>query len=122
VQDRHREAHGLAGAGAGLTDEVVVLDRQRDGEGLDRERVDDVVRGQCIDDVSRDAEVGERLEADGLGLGVQNSLLVVPRPFVDPTPALCRGIMCPALWRGTVIRCNSLSGGELPRRYGAADE
>jgi hypothetical protein len=60
----------------------VILDGERDRECLDRERVNDVVRGQRIDDVCRDAEVGE---------GLQNGLLVVPRPFVDPTPAFCRG-------------------------------
>ena len=61
VQDRNGEAHGLAGAGAGLTDQVVVLERERDRQGLDRERVDDLVAGQGIDDVVGDAQVGKGL-------------------------------------------------------------
>jgi hypothetical protein len=55
LQDRDGEREGLAGPGAGLADEVVTLDRQRYGEGLDRERAGDAMAGEGLDDVVGDA-------------------------------------------------------------------
>jgi hypothetical protein len=55
LQDRDGEGEGLAGPGAGLADEVVTLDRQRYGEGLDRERAGDAMAGEGLDDVVGDA-------------------------------------------------------------------
>ena len=62
------------------------------------------MRGQRIDDVSRDAEVGE---------GLQFGLLVVPRPLVDPTPALCRGNECLAMSRKVWRSHSSLPAGRF---------
>ena len=62
------EAQGLAGAGLGLTDDVLPLQGHRQGEGLDGEGVGDALGGQGLADLRLDAEVGEGLAAQ-VGLG-----------------------------------------------------
>ena len=62
------EAQGLAGAGLGLTDDVLALQGHRQGEGLDGEGVGDSLGGQGLADLRLDAEVGEGLAAQ-VGLG-----------------------------------------------------
>ena len=64
VQQRHAEGEGLAHAGAGLTDQVVAGQGQRQGQFLDGEGVLDAVLGERADDLLADAEFGE-----GGGLG-----------------------------------------------------
>ena len=59
MQQRHAEGEGLAHAGAGLSDEVVAGQRQRQGQFLDGEGVFDAVLGQCAHDLVADAEFGE---------------------------------------------------------------
>ena len=57
VQQRHAEAEGLAGAGAGLADQVVAGQRDRQGEFLDREGAVDADRLERLDDLVLDGEV-----------------------------------------------------------------
>ena len=59
LQQRHAERQGLAHAGAGLTDEVVAGQRQRQRQFLDGEGVFDAVFGQCAHDFLADAEFGK---------------------------------------------------------------
>jgi hypothetical protein len=59
VQQRHAEREGLAHAGAGLADEIVAGQRQRQGQLLDGEGVLDATLGQCAHDLVADAELGE---------------------------------------------------------------
>ena len=61
VQQRHAERVGLAHAGAGLTDEVVAGQRQRQRQFLDGEGVFDAFLGERADDLVADAEHGECL-------------------------------------------------------------
>jgi hypothetical protein len=60
---QHGDAEGqrLAGAGARLPDHVGARQRDRDGHGLDRERVDDAHLLEGLDDQALHAEVGEGL-------------------------------------------------------------
>ncbi|MCO5561402.1 hypothetical protein L7F22_015023 [Adiantum nelumboides] len=70
LQQRDAEAQRLAGAGAGLADDVLAGQGQRERQLLDRERADDVVLGERGDDLGTDAELGERrgeLLAAGVG-------------------------------------------------------
>ena len=60
VEQRHAEAQRLAGAGAGLADQVVAGQRDRQRELLDRERAGDADVGQRLDDLGLDVEVAER--------------------------------------------------------------
>ena len=60
LQHRDAEAEGLAGAGAGLTDQVVAGQRQREGQLLDGEGAGDADLGQRRDDVGVDVEVAEQ--------------------------------------------------------------
>ena len=59
LQQRHAESEGLAHAGAGLTDQVVAGQRQRQGQFLDGERALFAVFGECAHDLVADSEVGE---------------------------------------------------------------
>ena len=65
LQQRYAEGEGLAHAGAGLTDEVVAGERQRQGQFLDGEGVLDAVLGQCADDLLAHAEISERCRGFG---------------------------------------------------------
>ncbi|TKJ19109.1 hypothetical protein A6V29_10450 [Blastococcus sp. CCUG 61487] len=67
LQQRDAEAEGLAGAGAGLTDEVVAGQRQREGELLDGEGAGDAGVGQRGDDVGVHVEVAEQRAVGGDG-------------------------------------------------------
>src|SRR5450759_4710801 len=60
VQQRNAEAEGLAGAGLGLTDDVVAGQGDRQCHCLDRERAGDADVGQRLDDLGEDRVVGER--------------------------------------------------------------
>ena len=60
VEHRHPEAERLAGTGAGLADQVAAGERDRQGEFLDRERLDDADRFERGDDRGTDVEVGKR--------------------------------------------------------------
>ena len=59
VQHRDAEAEGLAGAGLGLSDDVVPAEGHGQGHRLDGERRADTDVGQGRDDVGVDGEVGE---------------------------------------------------------------
>ena len=59
MQQRHAEREGLAHAGAGLTDEVVARERQRQRQFLDGKGVFDAVFGQCADYFVANAEFGK---------------------------------------------------------------
>ena len=67
LQHRDAEAEGLAGAGAGLADEVVAGQRQRQGQLLDGEGAGDADVGQRGDDVGVDVEVAEQRAVGGDG-------------------------------------------------------
>ena len=71
LQHRDAEAEGLAGAGAGLADEVVAGQRQREGQLLDGERAGDPGVVQCRDDVGVDVEVAEQRAVGGDGGATQ---------------------------------------------------
>ena len=60
----------LAGAGAGLADDVVALEGQREGQFLDREWVDDPTLAECGVEVVVQPEVSEE------GLGAQLSVVL----------------------------------------------
>ncbi len=60
LQQRDAEAQRLAGAGARLADEVLAGQGQRQRQLLDGERVLDAVRGERLDDLGDDAQLGER--------------------------------------------------------------
>ena len=59
LQQRHAEAERLAHAGAGLADDVLARQRERERELLDGERADDARFGQRLHDLGADAELGE---------------------------------------------------------------
>ena len=79
-QDRQREGGRLAGAGLGQADDVAALEERRDGRGLDLRGglVADV--RQRLEDLRREAEVGEGL------LGCYG-LVVTHPPTVGPQAA-----------------------------------
>jgi hypothetical protein len=60
LQDRHAETERLAGAGAGLADDVLAGQGQRQGELLDGERALDARGPQRADDLRPGAELFER--------------------------------------------------------------
>ena len=61
MQQRHAETEGLAHTGAGLTDEIVAGESQRQGQLLDGEGALDSDLGECADDfVASTFEFGER--------------------------------------------------------------
>ena len=59
LQQRHTEREGLAHAGAGLSDQVVARQRQRQGQFLNGKCVFDAVFGQCAHDFVANAEFGK---------------------------------------------------------------
>ena len=67
-EDGDAEAEGLAGAGLGLADDVVAVQRGAEGEGLDREGVRDALVFEGVDDRVGDAEVREGLLVEVLAL------------------------------------------------------
>ena len=67
LQHRDAEAEGLAGAGAGLADEVVPGQRERERQLLDGERAGDPGVGQRGDDVGVHVEVAEQRAVAGDG-------------------------------------------------------
>ena len=71
LQHRDAEAEGLAGAGAGLADEVVAGQRQREGQLLDGEGAGDPDLGQRGDDVGVHVEVAEQRAVGGDGGAAQ---------------------------------------------------
>ena len=58
-QHRHAEGERLAGAGAGPAADVAALHGERDGLGLDRERLGEPGGGEAVVDRGGHAEVGE---------------------------------------------------------------
>ena len=60
LQQRHAEGERLAHAGAGLADEIVACERERQGQFLNGEGVFDAVLGECADDLLAHAEIGKR--------------------------------------------------------------
>ena len=60
-QDRQRERGRLAGAGLGEADDVAALEERRDGRRLDLRRGLVAHVGQRLEDLGREAEVGEGL-------------------------------------------------------------
>ena len=75
VQQRHAEREGLAHAGAGLADQVVACQRQRQGQLLDSKGMFDAVLGQCADDFVPNSEFGKCWVEGG-----HMAFRVVPRP------------------------------------------
>ena len=68
LQQRHAEGEGLAHAGAGLADQIVTCQGERERQLLDGEGVLDAVLGECADDLGAYAELGEgRGRGNGLG-------------------------------------------------------
>ena len=65
LQQRHAEAQRLARAGAGLADDVLAGQGQRQGQLLDGERADDAGLGQRLDDLGPHTQLGE---GGGIGL------------------------------------------------------
>jgi hypothetical protein len=63
LQDRDPEGEGLAGAGSGLSDQVMAVQGDRQSQRLDGESSDDAVGFQRGADGLGDAEVAERLGA-----------------------------------------------------------
>ena len=59
LQQRYAEAQRLAGAGAGLADDVLAREGEGQREFLDRERALDAGLGQRADDLGADAQLGE---------------------------------------------------------------
>jgi hypothetical protein len=59
LDDRQREAGGLAGTGLGRAHDVTALQQHRDGLGLDRRRVLVALLVQGAQDERRQAEIGE---------------------------------------------------------------
>jgi hypothetical protein len=59
LDDRDAEGQGLAGAGAGLADQVGAEERDRQGHLLDRERVDDAGLGERVADLGQHPELAE---------------------------------------------------------------
>ena len=68
LEDRDAEAEGLTGAGLGLADDVVALQRGAKRQGLDREGVRDALVFEGVDDRVGDAEVREGLLVEILAL------------------------------------------------------
>ena len=62
LDDREAEAEGLAGTGLGLTDDVLPVEGERDGLGLDGERFEDALAGEGVDHVLVDIEFGKSHE------------------------------------------------------------
>ena len=60
LQQRNAEAERLAHAGAGLADDVLARQREREREGLDGERADDARFGQRLHDLGADARARRR--------------------------------------------------------------
>ena len=58
--ERYPEGNGLARARRGPAADVAPGEGVGDGGGLDREGLDDAPAGEAVDDVTRDAERGER--------------------------------------------------------------
>jgi len=79
LQQRRAEGEGLAGAGAGLTDEVGPGEGDRNRQFLDREGVGDSLVGQGLDDGSGDAELFEGGGGYVLGNDVSVSHIAVSR-------------------------------------------
>ena len=59
LEDRDAEGGGLAGAGAGLAEQVDAGQRAGDQQGLDFRRRDELRLGQCAEDRRADAQGGE---------------------------------------------------------------
>ena len=59
LQQRHAEGEGLAHAGAGLPDEVVARQRERQRQFLDGKGVFVAVFGQCAHDFVANSEFGK---------------------------------------------------------------
>ena len=59
LQQRHTEREGFAHAGAGLADQVVAGEGERQREFLDGKGMLDALFGQCADDFVADAKVGK---------------------------------------------------------------
>lgn len=60
MQQGDTEGVGLAHAGAGLTDQVVAGQRQREGQFLNGKGVFDTGFAECTDDFVANAELGKR--------------------------------------------------------------
>jgi hypothetical protein len=76
IQHRHAEAEGLAGAGAGLPDQVGAGQRDRQRQLLDREGPLDAGLAEGLDDLRLDAE---GREGRGFGLDLDTRLQRVRR-------------------------------------------
>ena len=59
LEERQPESEGLAGAGLGLSDDVLAAEPEGYGLRLDGERLDDALGGECVDHVLVDAEFCE---------------------------------------------------------------
>ncbi len=68
LEDGDAEAEGLAGAGLGLADDIVALQRGAKRQGLDREGMRDALVFEGVDDRVGDAEVCEGLLVEVLAL------------------------------------------------------
>ena len=85
VEEWDAETQRLAHAGAGLTDEIVSAERDRQRELLDGKRVRDSAAGQGIDDLCGDTELRERGSGGGLRLLFRHTSIVAGGAIVGPS-------------------------------------
>jgi len=69
LHDRDAERERLAGARTGLADDVVAGQRERDGQGLDGERFDDVDGLKGVAGFLPYSEIAERAQGKRLSKG-----------------------------------------------------
>ena len=124
LQHRDAEAEGLAGAGAGLTDEVVAGQRQREGELLDGEGAGDPDVGQRGDDVGVHVEVAEQRAVGGDGgaaelLDLRLELLGSGRAGLGVLERDGLGEGCGGDGLGGLGRGGVLGGGQCSRLWSA---
>jgi hypothetical protein len=94
LDDRQREAGGLAGAGLGRAHHVTALQHHGDGLGLDRGRMDVALFGQGFQDIGREAEI---FEADGRAAGAADADVVSDMVYCercDSAAAAARRLRC----------------------------
>ena len=95
LDEGEAEAEGLAGAGLGLADDVLAVEGEGDGLGLDREGLDDALRRQRVDHVLVDLEIAE---SQGIPVwnmsGIQST---GPQRRAHRAAPRCRGLGCGAV-------------------------
>ena len=91
LQQRDAEAERLAGAGAGLTDQVGAHQRDRECHLLDRKRLDDVDAVERVADLGQHAELSEGGQADRLSHACTDRCAQWPGAWGFSAPIVRRG-------------------------------